>query len=290
MTLTSLFQHGTQKVAQQGEQAGHAAEQAGGHGGSGADHIIHHITDSNALDFFGYEIHLPHLELFGFDISITKHVVMMWIVAALLIVITKLSLKTGRMVQTGFGNFMETIIVFIRDEIVYVNFGKSGRPFVPFFLTVFFFILGCNLLGLIPPLSTATGNITVTATLAIISFIMILGSGIKYNGLGGWLKSIVPGSVPLWLYPVMIPVEIIGLLAKPFALAVRLFANMTAGHVVLLALMLLIVQFHNWFIAPAPIGMAIAIYCLEIFVAFLQAYIFTFLSAIFISAAVHPDH
>ena len=217
---------------------------------------------------------------------------MIWL-AAVLVTLTFTWMARRRKkeeVPTGFSNLLETIMIFIRDEIVYDNFGKAGKRFVPFFLTTFFFILTCNLLGMIPMAATATSNITVTGALAGIALLTIVISGMRENGVLKYFRSLIPSGVPWWLIPIMIPIEVMGLFAKPFALCVRLFANMTAGHAVILGILGLIIQFKSYVIAPFPIIMVIGISLLEIFVAFLQAYIFTFLTAIFVSAAVHPHH
>ncbi len=255
--------------------------------------IMHHVLDAKELDFtpFGI-IHLPEFHLFGIDLSITKHVVFMWIAVVLLILIFKFvanSYKKSR-VPKGFANAMEILLLFVRDEIARPTIGKGYERFLPYLLTVFFFILTCNFLGLIPYGSTATSNISVTATLAVISFIMIQGGGMIKNGPVGYFKGLIPHGVPFWLLPIMFVVEILGLFTKPFALAIRLFANMTAGHIVILALIGLIFILKTYFVAPVSVSFALFIYLLEILVAVIQAYIFTMLSSLFIGMAVHQDH
>jgi F-type H+-transporting ATPase subunit a len=160
---------------------------------------------------------------------------------------------------------------------------------LPYFLTAFFFILVCNLLGLVPYGSTATGNISVTAGMAILSFFVIQGVAIRDMGLGGWIKHLT-GGVHWALWPIMIPVEIMGLFTKPFALCVRLFANMTAGHVVILSILGLIFIFHSVAVAGLAVPFSVFIYLLEILVAFIQAYVFTMLSAVFAGLGVHASH
>jgi F-type H+-transporting ATPase subunit a len=150
--------------------------------------------------------------------------------------------------------------------------------------------LTCNFIGLIPYGSTATSNISVTATLAIISFIVIQAGGMMKNGIFGYFKGLVPHGMPIWLLPIMIPVELLGLFTKPFALAIRLFANMTAGHIVIMALLGLIFILHTYIVVPVSVSFALFIYLLEILVALLQAYIFTMLTSLFIGMAVHQDH
>jgi F-type H+-transporting ATPase subunit a len=182
------------------------------------------------------------------------------------------------------------LVVFVRDEIAEPTIGKPYRTFLPFLLTMFFFILFGNFLGLIPFSATFTSNIAVTATLAIISFIMIQLGGIKQNGFFGYFKGLVPHGIPVMLLPLMVLVEILGLFTKPFALAIRLFANMIAGHTVILALLGLIFFMGTIFIAPVSVAFAIFIYLLEILVALIQAYIFTMLTSLFIGMAVHQEH
>ena len=255
--------------------------------------LMHHIMDSHELDFEPFfSIPLPHLSLFGFDISITKHVVFMWLAAIILIVIFKMVSNQYKksLVPRGISTFVETIIVFVRDEIVKPTIGKGYERFLPYLLTVFFFILTCNFLGLLPYGSTATSNISVTVTLAVISFLVIQIGGMMKNGTIGYFKGLVPHGVPFWLLPIMAVVEILGLFTKPFALAIRLFANMTAGHIVILALLGLIFILHTYFVAPVSIAFALFIYLLEILVALIQAYIFTMLSSLFIGMAVHQEH
>jgi F-type H+-transporting ATPase subunit a len=193
---------------------------------------------------------------------------------------------------------VEATVQFIRDEIAMPNLGeKMTRGFMPFLCTVFFFILTCNLLGLIPFAATATGNISVTAALAVMTFILIQAAGIKANGIGGYLKHLTGGVHPaMWI--IMVPVEFLGLFTKPFALCVRLYANMTAGHVVITSLICLIFVFGKggeapvagFGIAPVSVAFSLFVYLLEILVAFLQAYIFTLLSAVFIGISAHSEH
>jgi F-type H+-transporting ATPase subunit a len=216
---------------------------------------------------------------------------MMMISGIILIVLLVWAARKNRknVVPKGIGNFIELIIVFLRDEVVIPSMGKAGYQYLPFFFTLFFFILTCNLLGLVPFMSTATGSISITAGLALITFVMIQVLGVKNNGLFGYFKGLVPQGVPFFVLPIMIVVELLGLLTKPFALCIRLFANMTAGHVVILALIGLIFSL-GYGATPISIGFALFIYVLEIMIALLQAYIFTMLSAIFIGMAVHQEH
>lgn len=255
--------------------------------------ILHHVMDGNYLDFSPFfKLYLPKIELFGFDISITRHVVFMWLAAILmLIVFTSVARSYKKsFVPKGSSNFWEVFILFVRDEIAKPTIGKGYEIFLPYLLTAFFFILFGNFLGLIPFSATFTSNIAVTATLATLSFIMIQFGGIKNHGFVGYFKGLVPHGVPIFLLPIMAVVEFLGLFTKPFALAIRLFANMTAGHIVIYALISLIFVMKSYLISPVSIGMALFIYSLEVLVALLQAYIFTMLSSLFIGMAVHQDH
>jgi len=255
--------------------------------------IMHHILDSKELDLtpFGV-IHLPEIHLFGLDLSITKHVVFMWI-AALILIVTFIKVSNSykkSLVPKGITNFVEVLIVFVRDEIAKPTIGHGYEKFLPYLLTVFFFILTCNFLGLVPYAATSTSNIAVTATLATISFFVIQIGGIMKNGFFGYFKGLVPHGIPFWLVPIMFVVEILGLFTKPFALAIRLFANMSAGHIVILSLLGLIFILRTYFVVPVSISFALFIYLLEILVALIQAYIFTMLSSLFIGMAYHQEH
>ncbi|MCJ7554744.1 MAG: F0F1 ATP synthase subunit A [Ignavibacteriaceae bacterium] len=258
-----------------------------------SDWIMHHVMDGNYLDFspFG-KIYLPQIELFGIDISITRHVIVMWFGAILLALIFFNVAKSYKksLVPKGSTNFWEVFIIFVRDEIAKPTIGKGYEGFLPYLLTAFFFILFGNFLGLIPFSATFTSNITVTAVLAIFSFLVVQIGGIRHNGFFGYFKGLIPHGVPVFLLPIMIVVEVLGLFTKPFALAIRLFANLTAGHIVIYALISLIFVMQSYFISPVSIGMALFIYGLEILVALLQAYIFTMLSSLFIGMAVHQEH
>lgn len=263
------------------------------HSESGSDWILHHVMDGNYLDFSPFfKVYLPQLELFGMDISITRHVVFMWLGAFLLAFVMMRVARAYRssLIPKGITNFWEVFILFVRDEIAKPTIGKGYEKFLPYLLTAFFFILFGNFLGLVPFSATFTSNIAVTAMLALFSFIFIQFGGIRNNGLFGYFKGLIPHGVPVFLLPIMLIVELLGLIAKPFALAVRLFANMTAGHIVIYALISLIFVMQSVAWAGLAIPLALFIYTLEILVALLQAYIFTMLSSLFIGMAVHQDH
>jgi len=264
--------------------------------------IFEHTSDSHVVELpFGLgEWHLPTgWHLFGIDVSPTKHVVFM-IIAAVLVFLT--IWYAGRQVQrrqregkapAGFGGAIEAIVLFIRDDVVLGNIGHGGEKFVPYILTLFFFILYCNLLGLLPWGATPTGNLAVTGSLALISFLVIEISGFQALGPRGYLKTIVfvpPGMTGLGavaMAAIMTPIEIIGKIVKPFALTLRLFANMTAGHFVILALLGLIFIFSSWAVAAGSVAFVVFMMLLELLVAFLQAYIFALLTSVFIGMMQH---
>ncbi|MBK7711304.1 MAG: F0F1 ATP synthase subunit A [Bacteroidales bacterium] len=229
------------------------------------------------------------------DFSITKAVVGLFS-AAIIGLLLFLSLarsykKTGISHPKGIQSFLEPVILFVRDDIAISNIGKDKyEKYMPYLLTVFFFILINNLMGLVPfppPFgANVTGNIAVTFVLAVFTFLITQLSGNKNY----WRHVFATPGVPFWLLPVMIPVEIIGIFSKPFALMIRLFANITAGHIIVLSLVCLIFIFKSLGVAPVSILFVIFMDCLELLVAFLQAYVFTLLSALFISLAVQDHH
>ena len=290
--------------------------------GKPVDFITPHITDS-------YEIEIPwfnaefathvclgrheangecgplwepvHIGSFSINLSPTKHVVFMLLAAVICLVVLVGSARAQRRHQAaaghtkGFAGGIEAAVLYLRNEVILPNIGPHGDAFVPFGCTLFFFILTLNLLGLLPYGATATGNIAVTATLAAITLVVIEVSGLVSMGLLGWLGTIfywnkeLPIFVRIPMLFVMTPVELIGKLAKPFALAIRLFANMTAGHIVVLALIGLIFAFKS-IASGAPFLLAVGIMMLELFVALLQAYIFTLLSSVFIGLMRQGAH
>jgi F-type H+-transporting ATPase subunit a len=224
----------------------------------------------------------------------TKHVVAMWIASLILVVLVLAAVRKKGLVPRGVYNFIETLVAFVRNEIAVKNIGeKDGDRFVPYLVSAFFFILFLNLFGLVPWSATATANLSVTVAMALFTFFITQYAAVRSMGVGGYLGHLT-GGVPKSLWPlwfIMIPVEFLGLFTKPFALTVRLFANMVAGHFVILALIGLIYALDSQLIAIASVPMALAIFLLELFVAFVQAYIFTMLSSLFIGAGVvHHGH
>jgi F-type H+-transporting ATPase subunit a len=264
--------------------------------------IFRHTSDSHVVELpFGLgEWHLPTgWRLFGMDISPTKHVVFLFF-AALLVLLTvwyaawrvQQQQREGK-APRGFGAAIEGIALFVRDDIAIANIGHNGKKFAPYILTLFFFVLYCNLLGLFPWGATPTGNLMVTATLAVLTFVITEVSGFFTLGPRGYVKTIVfvpPGMHGLGavaMAGLMTPIELISKLVKPFALCLRLFANMTAGHFVILALLGLIFLFGSWAVAAGSVAFVLFMMCLELLVAFLQAYIFALLTSVFIGMLQH---
>ncbi len=245
------------------------------------ENILLHILDSTVLQ-------LPKVG--ALDLSLTKHVVMMWVAGALVLVLARLALRrSDDPVPRGLRNAFEALVVFIRDDVARRAIPHGADHFLGYLLTTFFFIFACNLLGLVPGMSTATGNLSVTAALAVVAFLMIQWGGIREHGFFGHYKNLMPHGVPAFLVPILVPIEILSMFIKPFALCIRLFANMMAGHVAILAFISLIFIL-GLFAAPVALPLALFIYCLELLVAALQAYIFTMLTAQFIGLSVHPPH
>lgn len=281
-----------------GDQPAHsvaAVESApteGGHGSEGnigeklVEILSHHLVDAEEIEIVGFKIHLPTVHI-GPVRFITKHQVW-WVVAMLLVFLAVRS--AGRQTSTvpkGLRNAFEVLIVFIRDEILRPNLHGRTDSFLPYFLSLFTCILFSNLLGLFPWGSSATGNVNVTAGLALCTLGLMVGMGVKQNGLMGFLHVFAPPGVPFWLMPLMVVVEIVSFLIRPFALTIRLFANMLAGHAVIAVLLGLIVT--PLFALPS-IAVATAVTFLEILVALIQAYIFTMLTAVFVGLTMHPAH
>jgi F-type H+-transporting ATPase subunit a len=299
---------------------GHAPEGQHGAAAEGkddtAEYILHHVSDAHELEIEiplshnHIAIHLPQilvplsaggcaLDAAGhpmgrcLDLSITKHTVMMWLAALLLILalLTGSNRNKAKLVPRGTSqNLFEMLVLFVRDELAIKNIGKEDGPrYVPYLLTAFFFILFMNLLGLFPWMASATGNIAVTCGLALCTFFVTQAASIRAAGLKGYLAHLT-GGVHWALWPIMIPVEVLGLFTKPFALTIRLFANMLAGHIVIFFLLGLIFMLGHPAVALVSVPFAMGIYLLELFVAFVQAYVFTMLSALFIGMGVAMGH
>jgi F-type H+-transporting ATPase subunit a len=283
--------------------------------------IIHHIANTVEHPV----IHLP--KVMGIDFSISKHVVMLWLVAlivfALVTWVVRRYLKQGP-VPSGLGNALEFVVVAVRDLIVEPNVGKKWvNTWAPLILTFFTFIFTANLIGLIPIFetlnlinrwivhakpdtvfgrllqggTTATSNFNVTAGLALVTFTAIIVAGSKAHGFLQHWKNTVPPGMAWPIYILLIPIEILGMLVKPFALTMRLAANMTGGHMAILLVLSLVMLFSEMFntwagigVAPASVILAVFISGLELIVVLVQAYVFTLLTAVFIGLVIHVHH
>jgi F-type H+-transporting ATPase subunit a len=310
-------------------QAAEAASHGGGHAAPGTfnagETIIEHVSNS-PLDH--PLIHLPTIA--GIDLSVTKHVFMLWLVAALVLLIlttaVRAFLRSGRPVPTGFINAVEAVVIFVRDDIVQPNVGRKWvDTWTPLILTFFVFILSANAIGLIPLFdlialvdhyvlhtapdsflknvvhggTTATANFNVTAALATITFCSIIVAGTKAHGFVKHWMNLVPHGLAWPIYILLIPIELMGMLVRPFALTMRLAANMTGGHIAILAILSFVFLFAEKFgqaIAGIGVGvvlslpLAVGISTLEIIVVIVQAYVFTLLTAVFIGMAIHAHH
>ena len=247
-----------------------------------------YYTDIQGNLFYDDAQHLTNAR--PLDFSITKNVVLLFLIALLMVwafISVARSYRKNPKAPKGLANLLEMLIVFVRDDIAKPNIGAKYGRYMPYLLTVFFFILIGNLLGLVPIISgTLTNDIIFTGTLAVVTFLIT-----TFSGNGHYWKHIfaTPG-VPAWLAPIMIPVEVIGMLTKPFSLMIRLFANITAGHIIILSLIGLIFTFKTVLVSPVSVAFALFISILELLVAFIQAYVFTLLSALFIGGAVAEEH
>lgn len=280
-----------------GEQAEASHENASHQATEGEFDLLHHIVNGHELETPFGVVNLPQGWIVGgIDMSPTKHVVWVWISGAIMFLVVMVGVRQVGLIPRGLGNVLEALVAFVRDELAGKNIQTNPEKFTPYLCTLFMFILFANLAGLIPYGVTATSNLNVTAGLAILSLVLIQASGVRENGLVGHVKALcpIPQGIPGWILPLYVPiiivVELVGVVAKPIALTLRLFANMVAGHVVILSLLGLIFILKTVYVAPASVAFALFIYCLEIFVAFIQAYIFTMLTALFIGMSQHPAH
>ena len=269
MFMSSDFHHGDSKV----------------HKGSHIYSIDHngHISEESGLSFI--------------DFSITKNVSSMLIGLLVLLLIFGISgakaKKNTGVAPSGILSFLEPLVLFVRDDIVKPNIGKNYNKYLPYLLTLFFFILINNLLGLLPGSANVTGNIAITLVLSFITLIVTNFSGNKSY----WGHIFNPPGVPLALMPIMIPIEMVGIFTKPFALMIRLFANISAGHIIILSLISLIFMAQSglgniaaWSLSPVAVVFVLFMDLIEVLVAFLQAYIFTLLTSLFIGLATVEHH
>lgn len=233
--------------------------------------------------------------LTDWGLTVSGHILMSWIAGALLVSLfvwlsRRMARRKGLTPEGAIDNLFESFILFIRDEVVMANMGHHGHHHAHFLLSTFFFILFANLLGMVPGGQTCTGNFGITLGLAAATFLYGAYQGVKTQGFLHYLKSLAPAGVPGFVLPILYPIEIIGLVIKHGVLAVRLFANMLAGHLVLGIMLAIPAMLQMSALKGPSILLAAGISFLELFVAFLQAYVFTMLASLFIGAAVHPEH
>jgi F-type H+-transporting ATPase subunit a len=287
--------------------------------------IIEHVSNTSIADPI---IHLPRV--FGVDMSVTKHVFMLWVISALLLVgitwIVRRFVRQERPIPGRAMSALEIAVEFVRDGIVEPNVGhKWSNSWTPLILTLFLFIFTANLLGVIPVFDvlellnstvihaspdsffarmlhggvTVTANYNVTAALATIAFFAIIVAGTRAHGFFQHWKNLVPSGMPVYVYPILIPIEIMGMFVRPFALTMRLAGNMVGGHIAILALLSLVFIFTQMFghaIAGIGVGMAmslpigVGLTALELIVILVQAYVFALLTAVFIGMAIHAHH
>jgi len=274
--------------------------------------LMHHLSDGSEIELEilgrGWVVHLPqwepfHIGALELDLSPTKHVVFLLVAAILLLLVFipigyAMRNRYTDSAPRGLPNAMEALVIYFRDEVVRRNIGHGADSYTPYILTLFFFILTMNLVGVIPFGATPTGNINVTAALALVTFVVVEISGMRALGFRGYMGTIfyappgLPKAGQAVLMLIMTPVEFMGKLTKPFALMIRLFANMTAGHSLVLSLIGMIFLFAHlpigkFMIAGGSLSMLLGVMLLEVFVAFLQAYIFAMLTTVFIGLIRH---
>lgn len=249
------------------------------------EHVLsHHLIDHK----------LFHFMVGSLDLGLSPLILTMWTAGLIATLTLGFAARSTSGVAVLLRGMIEPAALFVRDDILEPIFGHHTDIYLPYFLTLFFFLLTCNLLGLVPHASGVTANISVTAAMAICTFALIQFAGVKEQGLGSYLIHIVPGGVPWWLWPVLFVIEVFGMFAKCISLCIRLFANMLAGHIVSLSFLFLIFIFAQmskplgFGVSPLAVGLALFIYVMDVLVSFLQAYIFTFLTALFVGGAVHP--
>ena len=253
--------------------------------------LTHHMVNSQelALPFVG-SVDLPTLHMFGYDLPITKHAVWMWIASALLLAVAVGVGQRSRMIPGKLQSAMEMMVLFVRDGVAVPSMGEEdGRRWTPYLLTTFFFILFCNSMGIFPYGASATGNISVTASLAGITLVLIHASGMVRHGIIGHWKNFVPPGLPVWMMPVgllLFVIEVMGTGLKAMALAIRLFGNMIAGHMVILSFLALIFLLGIGF-APVSVILVLFNLFLELLIVPLQAFVFTQLTALFIGMSLH---
>ncbi|MDI6731831.1 MAG: F0F1 ATP synthase subunit A [Candidatus Margulisbacteria bacterium] len=241
--------------------------------------VIEHLQPTKVLE----------IEVFGIDASIYNSTLSLFFAVFIIFFFFMLVSRKAKIIPTPIQSIAEYLVDFIRLEML-APLGSQGEKWLPFLISLFCLILISNLLGLVPGLLPPTSNINVTGTLAIIVFIMVNIVGLLKHGFLGYFRSFIPSGVPIFLIPLLFPIEVMGQVARPFSLAVRLFANMFAGHAIILVFLSFIFMFKSFLIAPLPVIGDVAISAFEIFVAFIQAFIFTYLSSSYIIGALQEEH
>lgn len=246
------------------------------------------------------DIILYHWQVGGLDLSITNTVVMLWVAATLTFIVLLAGARLVRPTGEGrFANLVEAMLEFLKENVTEPFLGHAGAKWFPFIATVFFFILFCNLLGLVPVpwfFKAPTSSINVTLPLALTVFLIVQAMAIKHHGLGYYVSLLFPKSAPAWLRFTLMPlIELISMLARPVSLAVRLFANLMAGHQIILTFLGFVgaMVVGAWYIKPLavlPLGMTVVMNAFEIFVAFIQAFIFALLTALYLGEAMGESH
>lgn len=248
-------------------------------------HLVDHKTSHNVVATVAG---LP------VDLGMSPLIRTMWIACGIAIVLLTFAARSQSAPARFLRALFEPLALFVRDEILEPIFGHHAHYYLPYFLSLFFFLLTCNLLGLVPHMQAVTANPWVTAGMAICTFGLIQFAGVKEQGLVSYVVHIVPGGVPIVLWPLLFVIEVFGMFAKSISLCIRLFANILAGHIVSLAFLCMIFIFAEMSKAAGAgmvlpsVGLALFIYTMDVLVSFLQAYIFTFLTALFVGGAVHP--
>ncbi len=229
----------------------------------------------------------------GIDLSITNEVVLLWFSAAVTFVLVTLACRRRGIVARGFlANAFETIVEFVDNEVMKGSIGKAGRNWAPFLLSLFFFILFTNLTGMLPlpsHVKAMTSDLSVTLALAMVVFVTTIVVNIRLHGFGGFVHKFIPSGLPRGVALALMPIEIVSWLAKPASLAIRLFANMMAGHALIVVFIVLAME-AAWFLSLLPLAGAVIMSAFELFVCFIQAFVFTLLTGMYIKDAIEVHH
>ncbi|MEK7395249.1 MAG: F0F1 ATP synthase subunit A [Fibrobacterota bacterium] len=274
--------------------------------GNLSEFILHHIVDGHKWQILPFEWAVVNVPA-----PLSLHVLMLLIGALFTFLLARTAANRVNLLPgSPVGHMVEVLLLYIRDEVARPNIGKKdGDKWVPFLATAFFFILVLNLMGLVPAFAGATANISVTAALALMVFLVFNIAGMIHNGPFHYIKNIIPSGVPFWVLPILVPIEIISIFIRAFSLTIRLFANMTAGHIMILVITGLISVLAPMIsgglhgilggasnsialalIAPFPLAFLLFILVIKVAVCFLQAFVFTFLSSLYIGGALHQEH